>query len=258
MPRETAAADADPVLDVRGLSFGYREGFRLEDISFVVRRGGFTALLGANGAGKSTLFALLTRLFDAGGGEIRILGHDLRRHSARALAALGVVFQQPTLDLDLSVQQNLRYMAALQGLSGGEADRRIGVELERLDLAPHRRVKLRTLSGGTRRRVELARALLHRPAVLLLDEPTVGLDPPTRRLLVDHVHALARDGQTAVLWATHLIDEIASDDTIVVLHQGRIRAAGSAAEINAAAGCALLADSFARLIAAQPGQGARR
>ena len=122
-----ANPDTDPVLDVRGIGFGYREGFRLRDVSFTVPAGGFTALLGANGAGKSTLFALLTRLFDAESGEIRIRGSDLRRDSTRALAALGVVFQQPTLDLDLSVQQNLRYMAALHGLAGADADRRIGV-----------------------------------------------------------------------------------------------------------------------------------
>ncbi|HYN39723.1 MAG TPA: ATP-binding cassette domain-containing protein, partial [Rhodospirillales bacterium] len=169
MPSESSTVAPDPVLDVRGLCFRYREGFRLEGVSFAVYPGGFTALLGANGAGKTTLFALLTRLFDAEAGEIRIRGCDLRRESSRALAALGVVFQQPTLDLDLTVQQNLRYMAALHGLSGGEAERRIGVELDRLDLAAHRRDKLRTLSGGTRRRVELARALLHRPALLLLD-----------------------------------------------------------------------------------------
>lgn len=246
MPRETAAAP-QPVLDVRAVSFGYRQGFRLEDISFTVPPGVFTALLGANGAGKSTLFALLTRLFDAERGEICISGYDLRRDAARALSTLGVVFQQPTLDLDLSVLQNLRYMAALQGLSGAEAARRIRTELERLGLEASRRTKLRILSGGTRRRVELARALLHRPALLLLDEATVGLDPPTRQMVIDHVRALTRDG-AGVLWATHLIDEVTPDDQVVVLHGGRVRASGSVSAINELTGCERLSDSFAKLI----------
>jgi len=235
-----------PVLEVRAVSFGYRKGFRLEDISFSVPPGTFTALLGINGAGKSTLFALLTRLFDAECGTIHIGGHDLRRDATRALSMLGVVFQQPTLDLDLSVRQNLRYMAALQGLSATEADERIGTELDRMGLQADRHARLRTLSGGTRRRVELARALLHRPALLLLDEPTVGLDPPTRQKIIDHVRGLARQG-AAVLWATHLIEEVALDDQVVMLQRGRVRAHGSASAINASTGCDRLAESFAKL-----------
>ena len=256
MPPAPAGDDPAPVLAVHDLSFGYREGFRLHGISFAIRRGSFTALLGINGAGKSTLLALLTRLFDAASGDVRIAGFDLRRQSSGALAALGVVFQQPTLDLELTVEQNLRYMAALHGLAGAAARQRIDVELDRLGLTAQRRQKIRTLSGGTRRRVELVRALLHQPVLLLMDEPTVGLDPPSRRLLVEHVHRLARDRGTAVLWATHLIDEIAPDDQVVVLHRGRVVAAGDVPEINAATGCAVLADSFASLVARPPAIGA--
>ena len=243
-----------PVLEVRAVSFGYHKGFRLEDVSFSVPPGTFTALLGMNGAGKSTLFALLTRLFDAERGTIHIGGHDLRHDTTRALAMLGVVFQQPTLDLDLSVRQNLRYMAALQGLSATEADERIGAELDRMGLQDERDARLRTLSGGTRRRVELARALLHRPALLLLDEPTVGLDPPTRQKIIDHVRALARQG-VAVLWATHLIEEVALDDQVVILHRGRVRAHASASAINATTGCDHLSESFAKLISAPSAAG---
>ncbi len=243
-----------PVLDVRAVSFGYRQGFRLEDISFTVPPGTFTALLGINGAGKSTLFALLTRLFDAERGQIRIGGYDLRHDATRALSILGVVFQQPTLDLDLSVRQNLRYMAALQGLSATEADERIGTELDRMGLQADRHAKLRMLSGGTRRRVELARALLHRPDLLLLDEPTVGLDPPTRQTIIDHVRTLARQG-VAVLWATHLIEEVALDDQVVMLQGGRVRAHGSASAINTSTGCDRLSESFAKLISASSAAG---
>jgi ABC-2 type transport system ATP-binding protein len=238
-----------PVLEATELRYGYGGGFRLDGVSFRVEAGSFTALLGPNGAGKTTLFSLLTRLFDSAGGAIRICGRDLRAEPRVALATVGIVFQQPTLDLDLSVQQNLRYFAALHGLSGRQADARITAELERLALLDSRRARARTLSGGLRRRVEMARALLHRPSLLLLDEPTVGLDIPTRLRLVEHVHALARDPRIGVLWATHLIDEVGCDDRVIMLHRGRIVASGSVRAVVCDAGCNSLGEAFARLCA---------
>ncbi len=237
-----------PALAVEDLSFGYqRDGFRLENVAFCIAPGAFTVLLGPNGSGKTTLLLLLTRLLESRDGVIRVCGCDLRRTPGRALGRMGVVFQQPTLDLDLSVQQNLRYFAALQGLSGRRADARITDELERLGLAERRGDKVRVLSGGLRRRLEVARAMLHQPALLVLDEPTVGLDVPTRARLVRHVHALARDHGIAVLWTTHLIDEIDPLDRVIVLHKGRIIASGMAAEIGAGAGSEGIAEAFARL-----------
>jgi ABC-2 type transport system ATP-binding protein len=249
-----AAVNDQRVLEVDDLSFGYGDGFRLDGISFAVEARSFTALLGPNGAGKTTLFSLLTRLFDSERGSVRVCGRDLREASSQALASMGVVFQQPTLDLDLTVVQNLRYFAGLRGLSAREAERRIAAELERLELSERRGDKVRRLSGGCRRRVEVACALLHRPSLLLLDEPTVGLDVPTRRSLVEHVHALAREDGIAVLWATHLIDEIAPDDRVVVLHRGRVRAAGSVGDVNAAAGCASIGETLGRVIAEGPSE----
>ncbi len=237
------------LLAVNELSFRYAGGFALEQVSFFVRAGEFTALLGPNGAGKTTLFALITRLFESADGTIAIAGADLRREPARALAGIGIVFQQPTLDLDLSVQQNLRYFAGLRGLSGRLAEQRIAAELERLGLSD-RRERVRSLSGGYRRRVELARALLHRPQLLLLDEPTVGLDVSSRRQIVEHVHRLARDEGLAVLWATHLIDEVSDRDHTVILHRGRVRADGPVAEVVRQAGCASIGEAFATLTAA--------
>jgi len=201
----------------------------LKGVSFALAPG-FSAILGPNGAGKSTLFALLTRLFTAPGSTIEIAGHDLNTASRRALAALGVVFQQPTLDLDLTVRQNLKYFAALHGLRGADASARIDSALARLDMAERAGEKVRKLNGGHRRRTEIARVLLHDPQVLLLDEPTVGLDAAARAAITDHVHQLAKEGMT-VLWATHLTDEISDDDRLLILHQGQFIADGRAADV---------------------------
>jgi ABC-2 type transport system ATP-binding protein len=247
-PEPPHPASTPPALAVEALSFGYeRDGFRLDHIAFRIAPGEFTVLLGPNGSGKTTLLLLLTRLLESREGVIRVCGFELKRTPTQAMRCMGVVFQQPTLDLDLSVQQNLRYFAALQGLLGPRCEQRIADELERLGLAERRRDKVRVLSGGLRRRLEVARAMLHEPALLVLDEPTVGLDVPTRARLVQHVHALARDHGVAVLWTTHLIDEVDPGDTVIVLHQGRIAAAGSAADIGADAGSGGLAEAFARL-----------
>ena len=228
-------------LSLSGLSYAYGSKQALDDVGFVLPSACFCALLGLNGAGKSTLFALLTRLFVAPAGRIEIAGIDLASAPRAALARIGVVFQQPTLDLDLTVHQNLRYFAALHGLSGREADQRIEHALARLDMAERAGERARDLNGGHRRRSEIARALIHKPAVLLLDEPSVGLDAASRRAVVDHVHALAKDEGVAVLWATHLVDEVQSEDRLVVLHKGRVLADGIAGEI---AGVEPLGDVF--------------
>lgn len=218
-------------LAVRDLShsFGVRQA--LNGVSFEVAPGTFCALLGPNGAGKTTLFALLTRLLAAPVGHIEIAGIDLARHPRVALARMGVVFQQPTLDLDLTVQRNLRYYAALHGLAGREAEARIDAALDRLGMAERAGERARDLNGGHRRRTEIARALIQSPRVLLLDEPTVGLDAASRAGIVRHVHVLAADMGLTVLWATHLTDEVLPPDRLVVLHQGRVLANATAAEV---------------------------
>jgi len=244
-PAKGAEVDA---LVVEGVSFAYGRGRRaLDDVSFRVPAGSFTALLGPNGAGKTTLMSLVTRLFHSRSGSIAVNGFDLRRGSRAALAAMGVVFQRLTLDLDLSVQQNLRYAASLQGMPSARAERRIAEELERLGVADRRRALVRTLSGGLRRRLELARALLHQPRLLVLDEPTVGLDIDSRRAIVEHVHRLCQERDLAVLWTTHLIDEIWPGDGLVILGDGRIRAVGPIDEVLDLAGCASLAEAYKQL-----------
>ena len=246
-----ARAAAVAALAIDGVSFGYarRAPRALEEVAFAVPGGGFTALLGPNGAGKSTLMALVTGLFAAETGRIAVCGHDLRRSPRAALAAMGVVFQRPTLDLDLTVEQNLRYAAALHGLARRGTAARSEELLGRLGLADRAGAAVRTLSGGTRRRVEIARALLHRPRLLILDEPTVGLDIDSRRGIVEHVHRLCREEGLAVLWATHLIDEIWPGDSVVLLHQGRVRASGGIAAVVGAAAAGDLADAYRRLTA---------
>lgn len=207
------------VLDKVGYHYGAKQA--LKDVSFSLNSACFCALLGPNGAGKSTLFSLLTRLFVTDKGQIEVAGHNLAREPRAALSKIGVVFQQPTLDLDMSVLRNMHYFAALHGLFGAQAKHRIDEALDRLEMRERAHEKVRALNGGHRRRMEIARALVHRPQVLLLDEPTIGLDATSRKAITAHVHDLAAEG-LGVLWATHLVDEVRPDDDVVVLHQGQV------------------------------------
>lgn len=218
-------------LIVSNLSFSYGAKVALDNVSCEINSGQFCALLGPNGAGKSTLVSLLTRLLVAPGGTIQIAGHDLHTQPRAALAGLGVVFQQPTLDLNLTVRQNLLYFAALHGLPRKTAAHRIDDALDRLDMRGRAAEKAGALNGGHRRRMELARALIHEPKVLLLDEPTVGLDAASRTAITNHVHDLADQG-LCVLWTTHLTDEVRDSDQLLVLHQGQILANGTCGNVR--------------------------
>ena len=210
-------------LEIAALSYAYGAKQALNNVTFAASAGSFTALLGPNGAGKSTLFSLLSCLFVPQQGTLTIAGHSLATAPRKALAQMGIVFQQPTLELDLTVARNLLYFAALQGLSEKVARPRIDEALDRLDMRERSHEVVRTLNGGHRRRAELARALIHKPKVLLLDEPTVGLDAPSRTAITDHAHELAAQGM-CVLWATHLVDEVAPSDQVLVLHRGHVLA----------------------------------
>src|SRR5690349_5634641 len=225
-PGATASPDgaALPALSVGGVNHSYGARRALIDVGFTVAPASFTALLGLNGAGKSTLFSLITRLFGIQAGRISIFGHDIGRDPGEALRLMGVVFQPRTLDLDLSVMQNLLYHAALHGIGRRAARQRAEEMLARIDLADRSGSKVRDLSGGQMRRVEIARALLHRPRLLLLDEATVGLDVKARADILGHVRQLVIEQGIGVLWATHLFDEITPGDDLVVLHQGQVLA----------------------------------
>jgi ABC-2 type transport system ATP-binding protein len=177
----------------------------------------------------------------------------LARSRPEALRPLGIVFQQSTLDIDLTVRQNLRYFAALHGLTRDQAGHRIAAELERVGLKGRDGDQVRTLNGGHRRRLEIARALLTEPKLLLLDEPTVGLDQPTRRALVDYLHRLARERGLALLWATHLFDEAEPGDGLVILAKGQVRASEAFEDLIAREGGGSLEKAFAKLTGDAPG-----
>jgi ABC-2 type transport system ATP-binding protein len=236
-----------PALAIEGVSHAYGARHALDHVSFSVAPASFAVLLGLNGAGKSTLFALITRLYATQRGRIRIFDHDVARASGEALRILGVVFQSRTLDLDLSVMQNLMYHAALHGIGKREARSRAEEVLAHIALSDRARDKVRSLSGGQMRRVEIARALLHRPRLLVLDEPTVGLDIKSRADILSHVRRLIAEEGIGVLWATHLIDEVAENDQTVVLHQGRVLANGLTSKVVAGCSAKNVREAFVRL-----------
>lgn len=211
-----------PLLAVSNLAKSYGRVKALDGVNLTVGPGEFVALLGTNGAGKSTLLQILTGLFSPDSGSVHVCGHDLRRSAIKALADIGVVFQQPTLDLELSIRGNLLLHCDLHGLPRRVARERIEIALQRFGLADRSRDRTRTLSGGNRRRVELARAMLHGPRVMLMDEATVGLDPMSRRDILRDIIRLRDDAGIGVLWTTHLVDEIEFADRIVVLRRGRV------------------------------------
>ena len=209
-------------LVVRGVSHSFGETEALSNVSLTVPRGTFCVLLGLNGAGKSTLFSLITRLYDNISGEIEILGNDVRRKPSAALQRLGIIFQSRALDGDLTLEQNLMYHSALHGISRADAKQRSDEALHRVNLFDRAHDKIRNLSGGQSRRVEIARSLLHHPGCLLLDEPTVGLDIESRESVLQIVRSLVAEQGIGVLWATHLIDEVSEGDKIVLLHKGLV------------------------------------
>jgi ABC-2 type transport system ATP-binding protein len=248
---ETNAVAIVPALSIKNVSHSYRERRALDDVSLDVRRGAFAVLLGLNGAGKTTLFSLVTRLYAAQHGSIVVLGFDVAREPAQALSRLGVVFQARTLDLDLTVMQNLLYHASLHGIGGREAGELANDTLARTEMLERAHDKSRVLSGGQMRRIEIARALMHRPSLLLLDEPTVGLDVNARKSILRYVRELVAEENIGVLWTTHLIDEVDASDDLIILHRGRVLAKGLAGDLVASAGATNVGGAFERIIATE-------
>ena len=211
-------------LNIKTLNHNFGDLKALDNVNLTLKEGDYSILLGLNGAGKTTLFSLITRLYDNQTGLIEIFSHNIKEKPSKALANIGVVFQQPTVDLDLTVEQNLQYHASLHGMRKKLALDNALTELSRQNMEDILKKKIRELSGGQRRRVEIVRALMHNPKLLLLDEPTVGVDIESRKLIVKHVKSLCKEKKLAVLWATHLIDEVDQDGKLIVLHQGKVLA----------------------------------
>jgi ABC-2 type transport system ATP-binding protein len=208
----------------------------LANISFEVRPGEIFGLLGPNGGGKSTLFRILSTMMVPTEGRATIAGHDVARDSAAVRRSVGVVFQTQSLDKALTVEENLRGQGHLHGLSGATLRERMEAAMKRLGLEDRRKDLVETLSGGLRRRVEIAKALLHRPKVLLMDEASTGLDPAARRDVSRHVEMLREQEGVTILLTTHILEEADRCDRLLLLHQGNIVAAGSPKELRSRIG----------------------
>ncbi|MFJ9418980.1 ABC transporter ATP-binding protein [Streptomyces sp. NPDC101227] len=216
-----------PAFEVAGLVVRYGKLTAVQEVSLASAPGRITALLGPNGAGKSSLLRVLSTAARPDGGSVRIFGHDVREAPMAARRRLGLVFQERTLDKELSVERNLWFHARLFGMKRGDARARIDLMLELFGLADRRRDPVEELSGGLSRRVEIARALLHRPGLIILDEPTNGLDPAARSAVWADLLRLRAELGVTVLYSTHYMDEAEYADDIVILQKGRVVRRGS-------------------------------
>jgi ABC-2 type transport system ATP-binding protein len=219
-------------IEVERLRHVYGTRVALDDVTFSVARGEVFALLGPNGGGKTTLFKILSTLMAASGGTAAVFGHRLSDAPAAVRRQLGVVFQHPSLDTKLTVAENLRCHGYLYGLHGHGLRERIPVVLRRLGLTERAGDRVETLSGGLQRRVELAKALLHEPPLLLLDEPSTGLDPGARREFMQQLQQLRQQDGVTVVLTTHFMEEAERCDRVAFLHQGKLVELGTPADLK--------------------------
>jgi ABC-2 type transport system ATP-binding protein len=224
------------VIQIQNLTHRYKDRTALDNVSFEVKQGEIFGLLGPNGSGKSTLFRILSTMMVPTDGRASIAGHDVERDAAAVRRSVGVVFQTQSLDKALTVEENLRGQGHLHGLSGATLRERMGAAMEQLGLKDRRKDLVETLSGGLKRRVEIAKALLHRPKVLLMDEASTGLDPAARRDVTRHVEMLRDKEGVTILLTTHILEEADRCDRLILLHQGKIVAHGSPGELRSRIG----------------------
>jgi ABC-2 type transport system ATP-binding protein len=238
---------SEPVLDIRDLRKSYGKVEAVRGVDLTIGAGEIVGLLGPNGAGKSTLFQIAAGLFAPDGGEAKLFGLDYRKNSPDILRRLGVVFQSRSVDLDMTVFGNLAFHGNLFGLTGKLLRERIAQTTELLEITDLVKKSVRTLSGGNQRRVEIARALLNEPDLLLMDEPTVGLDPVMRQLVVTHMEKVRATHGTSILWSTHLVEEVHKADRIAVMKAGQIVAEDTPDGLCAKAGVSDLTDAYIAL-----------
>ncbi|MFK2823594.1 ATP-binding cassette domain-containing protein [Arcobacter sp. YIC-80] len=218
------------ILEFKDVDFFYGDKKVLNNVSFSIKQGSFSVLLGLNGAGKSTIFSLITRLLKVEVGTININQYSIKNYT-KSLKDIGIVFQEPTLDLDLTVRQNLYYYGSIKGLNFKDTIKSIENEIVRLELQDSLDITARKLNGGHRRRVEILRALINKPKLLLLDEPTVGLDLKSRFDILNYVRDLVKTESLSVLWITHLFDEVEENDDISFIKKGEIVETGIVKDI---------------------------
>ncbi len=236
------------MLEINNIKKYYGGFLALNNISLKLKTSELVVLLGPNGAGKSTLFSIITGLARADSGDCLINGNNVVSQNISALKSLGVVFQQSTIDLELTVLENLLFHARLHGLRVSSLKKIIENELQKNGLQKKINNKVRSLSGGERRKVELIRSLLHNPKMLLMDEPTVGLDPSSRAELLKKILYLKDSKSLSILWTTHLVDEAEKADKIIILNKGKVRAIGSVKKILSLANENNLAQAFLKLV----------
>ena len=224
------------MIQVQNLTHRYGDRVALANVSFEVKQGEIFGLLGPNGGGKSTLFRILSTMMVPTEGHAILAGFDVQRDPAQVRRLVGVVFQTQSLDKALTVEENLCAQGHLHGLSGATLRERMVSAMQRLGLEDRRKDLVETLSGGLRRRVEIAKALLHRPRVLLMDEASSGLDPAARRDLSRHVESLRENEGVTILLTTHILEEADRCDRLALLHQGNIVAQGSPRELRSRIG----------------------
>ena len=234
------SAQPEPAVVLQQLTLDYDTRSALQKVTFSIPQGSLFGLLGANGSGKTTLFRILSTLIHPSAGEALVLGNSVVEHPQATRKQLGSVFQQPALDDDLTVQENLKLHGALYGLRGPSLINRLDTLTSLFDVKPRLHERVKTLSGGLKRRVDLVRGLLHQPDILLLDEPTTGLDPLARRTFWDHIYQLRKQEQTTIIVATHLMEEAEGCDHIAILDEGQLRVTGTPEGLKAALGDQLL------------------
>jgi ABC-2 type transport system ATP-binding protein len=229
IPLQTTAPAA---ISIQNITHRYEERTALDDVSFEVRRAELFGLLGPNGSGKTTLFRILSTLMLPSAGRAVIMGHDAARDPNGLRRQIGVVFQAQSIDVKLSAAENLRHQGHLYGLSGSALKARITEMLGRVRLADRANDRAETFSGGMQRRLELAKGLLHHPSVLLLDEPTTGLDPGARRDLWQYLQILRDEEHVTAIVTTHLMEEAEKCDRLAILNEGKLVALGTPLELK--------------------------